>query len=115
MPKAKGMEAVAEKVGRKQPVFAKKGAMKGARKPGVAIMIALGSPKKGPPPRPMEDEEEEGYDLNASSQTDEIARLKARIAELEAKLAEYEGEGEGESEGEGEGEEEEMEDMEEED
>ena len=99
MPKAKGMEAVAEKVGRKQPVFAKKGAMKGARKPGVAIMIALGSPKKGPPPRPMEDdEEEEGYDLNASSQTDEIARLKARIAELEAKLAEYEGEDEGEEE-----------------
>ena len=95
MPKAKGMEAVAEKVGRKQPVFAKKG----ARKPGVAIMIALGSPKKGPPPRPMEDdEEEEGYDLNASSQTDEIARLKARIAELEAKLAEYEGENEGEEE-----------------
>ena len=93
MPKAKGMEAVAEKVGRKQPVFAKKG----ARKPGVAIMIALGAPKKGPPPRPMEDdEEEEGYDLNASSQTDEIARLKARIAELEAKLAEYEGENEGE-------------------
>ena len=99
MPKAKGMEAVAEKVGRKQPVFAKKGAMKGARKPGVAIMIALGGPKKGPPPRPMEDdEEEEGYDLNASSQTDEIARLKARIAELEAKLAEYEGENEGEEE-----------------
>ena len=95
MPKAKGMEAVAEKIGRKQPVFAKKG----ARKPGVAIMIALGAPKKGPPPRPMEDdEEEEGYDLNASSQTDEIARLKARIAELEAKLAEYEGEEEGEEE-----------------
>ncbi len=95
MPKAKGMEAVAEKVGRKQPVFAKKG----ARKPGVAIMIALGAPKKGPTPRPMEDdEEEEGYDLNASSQTDEIARLKARIAELEAKLAEYEGEEEGEQE-----------------
>ena len=93
MPKAKGMEAVAEKVGRKQPVFAKKG----ARKPGVAIMIALGAPKKGPPPRPMEDDEdEEGYDLNASSQTDEVARLKARIAELEAKLAEYEGENEGE-------------------
>jgi len=106
MPKAKGMEAVAEKVGRKQPVFAKKG----ARKPGVAIMIALGSPKKGPPPRPMEgDEEEEDYDLNASSQTDEIARLKARIAELEAKLAEYEGENEGEEE-EYEGEDEEMED-----
>lgn len=97
MPKAKGMEAVAEKVGRKQPVFAKKGAMKGARKPGVAIMIALGGPKKGPPPRPMDDdEEEEDYDLNASSQTDEIARLKARIAELEAKLAEYKGENEGE-------------------
>lgn len=95
MPKAKGMEAVAEKVGRKQPVFAKKG----ARKPGVAIMIALGAPKKGPPPRPMEDdEEEEGYDLNASSQTDEVARLKARIAELEAKLAEYEGENEDEEE-----------------
>lgn len=113
MPKAKGMEAVAEKVGRKQPVFAKKGAMKGARKPGVAIMIALGSPKKGPPPRPMEEEDEEDeeddYDLNASSQTDEIARLKARIAELEAKLAEYEGEEMGEEE-EGEEMDEEMED-----
>ena len=108
MPTRKGMEAVAEKVGRKQPVFAKKG----AKRPGVAIMIALGSPKKGPPP-PMreemdEDEGEEGerdeYDFNASSQTDEIARLKARIAELEAKLAEYEG-----------GEDEETEDMEAED
>ena len=102
MPKLKGMEAVAEKVGRKQPVFAKKGAGKGVKKPGMAIMIAIGSPKKGPPPRPMEDEGEEEseegerdeYDVNASSQTDEIARLKARIAELEAKLAEYEGEGE---------------------
>lgn len=95
MPKAKGMEAVAEKVGRKQPVFAKKG----ARKPGVAIMIALGGPKKGPPPRPMEEEgEEEGYDLNASSQTDEIARLKAEITSLKARLAEYEGEDEGEEE-----------------
>lgn len=91
MPKLKGMEAVAEKVGRKQPVFAKKG----AKRPGVAIMIALGGPKKGPPPRPMEEEgEEDDYDLNASSQTDEIARLKARIAQLEAKLAEYEGGGE---------------------
>lgn len=113
MPKAKGMEAVAEKVGRKQPVFAKKGAMKGARKPGVAIMIALGAPKKGPPPRPMEDEEEEdegeNYDLNASSQTDEIARLKAENARLKARLAEYEGENEGEEE-EYEGEDEEMED-----
>lgn len=99
MPKAKGMEAVAEKVGRKQPVFAKKGAMKGARKPGVAIMIALGGPKKVPPPRPMEDgEEEEGYDLNASSQTDEIARLKAENARLKARLAEYEGDEEGEQE-----------------
>jgi predicted RNase H-like nuclease (RuvC/YqgF family) len=95
MPKAKGMEAVAEKVGRKQPVFAKKG----ARKPGVAIMIALGSPKKGPPPRPMEDdEEEEDYDLNASSQTDKIARLKAENARLKARLAEYEGEDMGEEE-----------------
>ena len=95
MPKAKGMEAVAEKVGRKQPVFAKKG----ARKPGVAIMIALGAPKKGPPPRPMDDDkEEEGYDLNASSQTDEIARLKAENARLKARLAEYEGDGEGEEE-----------------
>jgi hypothetical protein len=101
MPKLKGMEAVAEKVGRKQPVFAKKG----AKRPGVTIMVALGGPKKGPPPRPMEDEEEDDdYDLNASSQTDEIARLKARIAELEAKLAEYEG-----------GEEDDTEDMEEED
>ena len=91
MPKLKGMEAVADKVGRKQPVFAKKG----AKRPGVAIMIALGGPKKGPPPRPMEEEEEEDdYDLNASSQTDEIARLKAEIARLKARLAEYEGEDE---------------------
>ena len=109
MPKLKGMEAVADKVGRKQPVFAKKG----AKRPGVAIMIALGGPKKGPPPRPMEEEgEEDDYDLNASSQTDEVARLKARIAQLEAKLAEYEGGDEGEEMGEEMGEEDEDEEME---
>ena len=95
MPKLKGMEAVADKVGRKQPVFAKKG----AKRPGVAIMIALGGPKKGPPPRPMEEEgEEDDYDLNASSQTDEIARLKVENARLKARLAEYEGDEEGEEE-----------------
>lgn len=108
MPKAKGMEAVLERAnsaGKKRPLLRRKG----AGKPGVAIMIALGGPKKGPPPRPMEEEgDEEGYDLNASSQTDEVARLKAEIARLKARLAEYEGE-----EGDGEDMDEEMdEDME---
>ena len=115
MPKARGMEAVLEKAGsagKKRPMFAKKGANTGAKKPGMAIMIAIGNPKKGPPP-PMREEmdDDEGGEEESTSSYATIARLKAKIAELEAKLAEYEGGGEGdeaEDESEDESEDEEM-------
>ena len=93
MPKARGMEAVLEKAGsagKKRPMFAKKGAKKG-KGPGVAIMIAMGPPRKGPLPRPMEDDEEEGEKMGGDGMSAyaEIARLKAKIAQLKEKLAQY--------------------------
>lgn len=76
----RGMEAVASKLKhrRKRPVLAKKG-----KAPGMAIMIAVGAPKKGMEP-PMREE--------MGGNSEKIAQLKAEIARLKAKLAEYEGE-----------------------
>jgi len=124
----KGMDAVLERTteagkGKKKAVLAKKVAdklaqgpggkgPKGPKGPGMAVMIAIGAPKKGIGER-MGDKTEDtpmrdGFQSRSSSTEAILAKLEARIAALEAKLAE----GESESEGE---EEEEMEDMEEED
>ena len=92
---AKGMDAVLEKTDaarKKRPLLRKKGAGKG---PGMAIMIAVGAPKKGPMGRPMGGMEAED---DAEAPMAEIARLKAKIAQLKARLAEYEGEDEGDDE-----------------
>jgi len=96
--KERGMEAVLErtkefgKPPKKRPILRKKGANtekmpeKGAAKgPGMTVMIAVGMPKKGGKggPMPMSGE-------RPKSKDEIIARLEARIAQLEAKLAEDE-------------------------
>ena len=75
----RGMEAVASKVnGKKRPVMAKKG-----KAPGMAVMIAIGGPKRG-----MREEDgpmRSGYRGEPRSSVDSIiAKLEARIAKLEA-------------------------------
>lgn len=109
---AKGMDAVLERTkeagsGKKKAVLAKKVAEKLAQKPkkgaekgsGMAVMIAIGAPKKGASARftpkfektPMRD----GFQDRADTSTKAIlAKMDARIAALEAKLAESEGEDE---------------------
>jgi len=129
----KGMEAVLERTteagkeaggGKKKAVLAKKVAdklaqgpggkgPKGPKGPGMAVMIAIGAPKKGmeggsgakTEDTPMRD----GFQSRSSSTEAILAKMEARIAALEAKLAESESESEGEEE-EGEYEDEEMED-----
>ena len=122
----KGMEAVLErtteagkgkKKSLKKAVLAKKVAdklaqgpggkgPKGPKGPGMAVMIAIGAPKKGMGEKmgermgektedtPMRD----GFQSRASSTEAILAKMEARIAALEAKLAEGESEGEGEEE-----------------
>ena len=122
---AKGMEAVLERTteagkGKKKAVLAKKEAdklaqgpggkgPKGPKGPGMAVMIAIGAPKKGMGER-MGDKTEDtpmrdGFQSRSSSTEAILAKMEARIAALEAKLAEGESESEGEEEmGEEEGE-----------
>lgn len=95
---AKGMEAVLERTNeagkpKKKAVLAKKKAAtlaKGApkKKPGVAVMIAIGAPKKGAEESAMRD----GFqDRPRGAVHPTLAKLEARIAALEAKLAEEDG------------------------
>lgn len=112
----KGMEAVLERTteagkGKKKAVLAKKVAdklaqgpggkgPKGPKGPGMAVMIAIGAPKKGMGEKmgermgdktedtPMRD----GFQSRSSSTEAILAKMEARIAALEAKLAEGEGE-----------------------
>lgn len=111
----KGMEAVLERTteaggGKKKAVLTKKVADKlaqgpGKKGPGMAVMIAIGAPKKGmgggmggsgakTEDTPMRD----GFQSRSSSTEAILAKMEARIAALEAKLAESEGEDEYEDE-----------------
>ena len=83
--KARFMEAVAQKVGKRTPMM--------KRKPGVAVMIAVGAPKPGPMMEgkmgkdkedEMDGEEKEGMKM---SKADKIAALQEKIASLKAELA----------------------------
>jgi hypothetical protein len=95
--KARFMEAVAEKVGKRQPLMRRKG------KPGMAVMIAIGAPKAGMKP-PMKDEGEDeatGEPMDeAMPKAKKIAMLQEKIAALKAELALLEDEDEMEDEGE---------------
>jgi hypothetical protein len=85
MAKSRGMDAVIEKssaAGRgRKPALKRKG-------PGIAIMIALGKPKRGADAPAGPPAMTRGDALRPSK----IAMLEARIEELEAKLAELDGE-----------------------
>ena len=94
MAKAKGMDAVIEKASaankKRKPAMKRKGAGKG---PGIAIMIAMGAPKKGMMERKRERMGAEMQDeLDASkgegmSKAKKIAALEEKIGYLKAELA----------------------------
>ena len=77
--KARFMEAVAQKVGKRTPMMRRKG------KPGMAVMIAIGAPKAAMKP-PMKDEGDD-EDMPKMSKADKIAALEEKIAALKAELA----------------------------
>ena len=83
--KARFMEAVAEKVGRRKPLM--------RRKPGMAVMIAIGAPKKPPMGDEMEDTMDEKGEMKGEmkgekmGKAEKIAMLQEKIASLKAELA----------------------------
>ena len=79
--KARFMEAVAQKVGKRTPMM--------KRKPGVAVMIAVGAPKPGPmmEGKMGKDKEGEMDGEEKMSKADKIAALQEKIASLKAELA----------------------------
>lgn len=86
--KARFMEAVAEKVGKRKPMM--------RRKPGMAVMIAIGGPKGPKPEDEMEGEdmpmgekkrERMGEKMAGMSKAEKIAKLQEKIAFLKAELA----------------------------
>ena len=77
------MEAVAEKVGKRAPLMRRKGLTD--KKPGMAVMIAIGGPKKSP--MPMARDEEGDDETPKMSKADKIAALQEKIASLKAELA----------------------------
>ena len=91
--KARFMEAVAQKVGKRTPMMRRKG------KPGMAVMIAIGAPKAGMTP-PMKDEDEGEAMGEQLPKAKKIAMLQEKIAALKAELALLEDEDEMEDEGE---------------
>ena len=78
--KARFMEAVAQKVGKRTPMMRRKG------KPGMAVMIAIGAPKPGMTP-PMKDENEGESMGEQMPKAKKIAMLQEKIAALKAELA----------------------------
>jgi hypothetical protein len=75
--KLRGMEAVARKMEGRKPMM--------KRKPGMAVMIAIGAPKSAPKAKP--EAEEEDAPTMTTSKAERIARLQAKIASLKAELA----------------------------
>lgn len=93
------LDAVAEKVGKRAPVMRRKGMPD--KKPGLAVMIAIGGPKKPPMPMGKADGKDEGEDLGEKMpKAQKIAALQEKIAALKAELALLEDEDEMEDEGE---------------
>jgi hypothetical protein len=82
--KARFMEAVAEKVGKRKPMMRRKGA--------PSVIIAIGAPKKPPMADEMGEKSEdkmdgEGEDKMKMSKAEKIAMLQEKIAGLKAELA----------------------------
>jgi hypothetical protein len=73
----RGMELVARKGEGRKPVM--------KRKPGMAVMIAIGAPKK--PPMGDEMDEKMGGEDEGMSKAEKIAALQEKIAALKAELA----------------------------
>jgi hypothetical protein len=73
----RGMELVARKGESRKAVM--------KRKPGMALMIAIGAPKK--PPMGDEMDEQMGGKDEKMSKADKIAALQEKIARLKAELA----------------------------
>jgi hypothetical protein len=97
--KLRGMEAVARKGEMRMPLMRRKG-LTTDKKPGMAVMIAIGAPKKSP--MPMARDEEGDDETSKMSKADKIAALQEKIAALKAELALLEDEDEDEMEDEGE-------------
>ncbi|MFZ9874561.1 MAG: hypothetical protein ACO3E8_04245 [Candidatus Methylacidiphilales bacterium] len=75
--KARFMEAVAQKVGKRTPMMKRKG--------GPSVLIAIGTPKPGPMMGKDKGEEMDGEEK--MSKADKIAALQEKIASLKAELA----------------------------
>jgi hypothetical protein len=84
MAEKRFMEAVAEKIGKRAPLMRRKG-LTGDKKPGMAVMIAIGGPKKSPMPMSRDDEGDD--EMPKMSKADKIAALEEKIASLKAELA----------------------------
>jgi hypothetical protein len=99
--KARFMEAVAQKVGKRTPMMRRKGP--------PAVVIAIGAPKPGPMEKSSEDEaegEEMKSKMPVKGKAAKIAALQEKIAALKAELALLEDEDEMEDEAEDESEDE---------
>lgn len=96
------LDAVAEKVGKRTPVMRRKGMPD--KKPGLAVMIAVGAPKAGmKPPMGKVEGKDESEDMGEKMpKAQKIAALQEKIAALKAELALLEDEDEDEMEDEGE-------------